>query len=409
MPRAAPPSLRPAASGEAAAGDAAAARQQLLPAVAALERYEAAAAPPAAAVEGLDAAAVAAALDGVDARVRDEQWLDAAIELRALDAACERLPRNHPAAAAMAAAAPVARALAAARVCTRARPRDWVGAPRARLGGRLGVCYGDARRVDLPQARRERAALAQDRRRDARRRMPRGATAHTGRPPAPHARPPARPPARARARAPHPSAPVSQCVSFWREADLFDRWFPMCSRSRVLKQMGRCEMLAWMELSPTGPIGRRDAVLHGYGVDALDDGFMMILGRSVEQSEWADLRFPVAGGFGAARMLVHGLQVLIQPLGPDAVRCVFLSCLDLQMPVPPPVLQLATQTVVGMIHHQLEKEARRIHSAAAASDHAARMERDAHIYWGWMKPRVDATLRELAGGGDARRRRGDTK
>ena len=143
-------------------------------------------------------------------------------------------------------------------------------------------------------------------------------------------------------------------------------------------------------------------MLHGYGVDALDDGFIMILGRSVEQSEWADLRFPVAGGFGAARMLVHGLQVLIQPLGPDAVRCVFLSCLDLQMPVPPPVLQLATQTVVGMIHQQLEKEARRIHSAAAASEHAARMERDAHIYWGWMKPRVDATLLELAGGGDAR-------
>ena len=139
-------------------------------------------------------------------------------------------------------------------------------------------------------------------------------------------------------------------------------------------------MLAWMELSPTARSAGATP-LHGYGADALDDGFMMILGRSVEQSEWADLRFLVAGGFGAARMLVHGLQVLIQPLGPDAVRCVFLSCLDLQMPVPPPVLQLATQAVVGMIHHQLEKEARRSTRRRRRRPRGADG-RDAHIYWG---------------------------
>ena len=137
VPRAAPPSLRPAASGEAAAGDAAAARQQLLPAVAALERYEAAAAPPTAAVEGLDAAAVAAALDGVDARVRDEQWLDAAIELRALDAACEQLPRNHPAAAAMAAAAAADAGRAQPLESVRARGRE-IGSALRELGSADG-------------------------------------------------------------------------------------------------------------------------------------------------------------------------------------------------------------------------------------------------------------------------------
>ena len=31
------------------------------------------------------------------------------------------------------------------------------------------------------------------------------------------------------------------------------------------------------------------------------------------------------------------------------MRCVFLSCLDLQMPVPPPVLQLATQAVCALL------------------------------------------------------------
>ena len=87
-----------------------------------------------------------------------------------------------------------------------------------------------------------------------------------------------------------------ECVAMWREADLFDRWFPLCHESQVLAQQGRVEMLAYMKLAANGlPIGNRDAVLHGYGVDALDDGFMMILGRSAQQGDFPTFHFHPSG------------------------------------------------------------------------------------------------------------------
>ena len=64
----------------------------------------------------------------------------------------------------------------------------------------------------------------------------------------------------------------------------------------------------------------RDAVLHGYGVDALDDGYMLIIGRSAQQADFPDVIFPPVKGLGAARMHVQGLQVLITPLGDPNIQ-----------------------------------------------------------------------------------------
>lgn len=70
-----------------------------------------------------------------------------------------------------------------------------------------------------------------------------------------------------------------EAVALWKEIDLFKSWFPLCASSSVLARQGRVELIASIELSAgTLPIGKRDAVLHGYGVDALDDGFMLIIG-----------------------------------------------------------------------------------------------------------------------------------
>ena len=129
-------------------------------------------------------------------------------------------------------------------------------------------------------------------------------------------------------------------------------------------------------------------MLHGYGVDALDDGFMLVLGRSAQQADFPDVPFPRVRGLGAARMHVQGLQVLVQPLGERKVRCAYVVHIDMRAPLPAPMLHFATQRVVGMIFHKLLKEAKRIREGANASEHARRMERDEHIYHGWMRPRM---------------------
>ena len=47
---------------------------------------------------------------------------------------------------------------------------------------------------------------------------------------------------------------------------------------------------------------------------------------------------------------------------------------------------------MGRIFHALQQEARKIRRGAEHSAHAARIERDAHVYLEWMLPRVDAAL-----------------
>ena len=66
-------------------------------------------------------------------------------------------------------------------------------------------------------------------------------------------------------------------------------------------------------------------VLHGYGVDCLADGFMMVLGKSAAQSDFPAIPFPPVRGFGSARMHVHGLQVAM-PLPPPLPPSLWWCC-----------------------------------------------------------------------------------
>ena len=98
-----------------------------------------------------------------------------------------------------------------------------------------------------------------------------------------------------------PDVSMLECVAMWKEADLFKQWFPLCTDSVTLAEQGRVELLAWMQLAAPGvPIGKRDAVLHGFGVDALADGFMMIIGKSAKQSDFPEVVFPPLRGLVGA-------------------------------------------------------------------------------------------------------------
>ena len=119
-------------------------------------------------------------------------------------------------------------------------------------------------------------------------------------------------------------------------------------------------------------------------------------------------------------------QVLMQPLAERTVRCCYTCTIEPMAPlVPRPLLQFATQRVVGQIFHSLQKEAAAIRGGGSSgngsgggsghgggngngsghgngggggggggggSAHAARMQRDKHVYAEWMLPRLDAAL-----------------
>ena len=162
-----------------------------------------------------------------------------------------------------------------------------------------------------------------------------------------------------------------ECICLWRELDLFKTWFPMCVRSSMLERQGEVECVAHLELAAGGavPLGNRDAVLHGYGVDALDDGFVLIRGASANQSAWKHLCFPRLRGFGSARLEVRGLSVMVQPLGDAAVRCSYVINIDPKAPLPRAMQEFAVQQVVGVLFHKLSREAREIARGEASRTH----------------------------------------
>ena len=122
---------------------------------------------------------------------------------------------------------------------------------------------------------------------------------------------------------------------------------------------------------------------------------MLVVGRSARAADFPEVPFPPVRGFGAARMHVQGLQVLIEPLGERRVRCAYVVHIDMNAPLPAPMLHFATQRVVGMIFHKLQREARRVKLGCELSSHAERMAREAPVYYGWMEPRMREALSKL--------------
>ena len=85
--------------------------------------------------------------------------------------------------------------------------------------------------------------------------------------------------------------------------------------------------------------------------------------------------------------MVQGLHVLLAPVDAGRVLCTYVVHIDMRAPLPAPMVQYATQRVVGMIFHKLRKAASQIRNGRDASTHAARIARDTHIYLEWMLPR----------------------
>lgn len=187
------------------------------------------------------------------------------------------------------------------------------------------------------------------------------------------------------------------CMAMWKELDLCYRWFPMCTESKVVAEMARCESVSWTQLAAPGlPIGARDAVLHGYGVDCADDGFFMIVAQSAKQADFPELKFPPVNGFGAARLDVYGMKIIVTPLSENRHHCEYIVGIDIKAPfVPSSVIHAVTQRLMSMMFHKLCKEAKRMRLGPQASEHAARMEARPHIYRDWMMPRMHAALRAL--------------
>eukprot|EP00752_Nemacystus_decipiens_P006518 g5870.t1 len=93
-----------------------------------------------------------------------------------------------------------------------------------------------------------------------------------------------------------------------REVDLFNKWVPFCSTSKLLTRLGIVELIAYFAVSLPG-VGR-DCVLHAYGCDSvMEDSCILIQGRSVEEVR------KMAG------MFLYCLKQAAKPISTDESNC----------------------------------------------------------------------------------------
>ena len=75
--------------------------------------------------------------------------------------------------------------------------------------------------------------------------------------------------------------PLFEQLAVIREVDLFTEWLPFCSASQTVDNLGAAEMVVFFQLF-VPPISR-DALIHAYGVDCLQEsGRILLLGNSVD-------------------------------------------------------------------------------------------------------------------------------
>ena len=181
--------------------------------------------------------------------------------------------------------------------------------------------------------------------------------------------------------------PLADVAAVWREAGLFAEWLPSCVSSKLLRRSGRVDVVVYLVLSVLGLVSR-DAVLHGYGVDCLEQlGKILILARSVTADEMPNEAIPPLPAWPNERMEYHKLQVALEPVSPTTTRACLIMEVDPKLRVvPQAMVEGVLRRTLCIIFWQLARTARRI--GHRSGPHYAAVEADPSFYREWLAPRL---------------------
>jgi len=191
-----------------------------------------------------------------------------------------------------------------------------------------------------------------------------------------------------------PDTSLCDVLACWREPALYPEWMPCCTHSKLLTAFrGRADLLIQLNML-FGGLFSRDAVVRGYGVDALEAaGKILFIGRSVDQAELPDARVPQPDR-GVTRMLFKRLQCSLEPIDATTTHATLLMTIDPRIDaIPYAMLQGFIRRTLCLFFWQLRRCAGGISSARGP--HAEAVAADAAFYRGWLEPKVEAYLDKL--------------
>ena len=180
--------------------------------------------------------------------------------------------------------------------------------------------------------------------------------------------------------------PLRNVLAVWREVQLFDRWIPAVVEARVLRWIGPSEFLVWFD-AWLGVL-YRDIVAHGYGVDLLHQGQLLIMCASVERDAFPDDPIPPPPRlFAGRRALIREMRVLLEPLAADRTRCTLVINMDLRVPLPQSMVDMVTRNVIGVFFYLQARAAKKI--SRGDGPHLQAIGKDPAFYQGWLQPKLE--------------------
>ena len=131
----------------------------------------------------------------------------------------------------------------------------------------------------------------------------------------------------------------------------------------------------------------RDAVVHAFSVDALDEASaILLLGRSVSAKDMPGELVPPPAG-GVTRLDYRRLQILLEPLSPTSTRASMILCIDPKLRIiPMSWVESILRRTICMIFFLLKRAALKI--AAGEGRHYAAVKADPAFYEGFLGPRL---------------------
>ena len=189
---------------------------------------------------------------------------------------------------------------------------------------------------------------------------------------------------------------LGDVLAVWREIEHFDAWLPSCTGSRLLRSVGRGDVLFHMDISVLGGVLVRDAVVHAYSVDALDEAScVLFIGKSVGAHDMPDATVPPPVS-GVLRLQYRRLQVLLEPLSETRTRACMILCLDPQLRLLPTAwVEGVLRRTICMIFWLLKRAALKIGEREGRHYDAIRADPD--FYEGYLAPRLRQYFERLRG------------
>lgn len=160
--------------------------------------------------------------------------------------------------------------------------------------------------------------------------------------------------------------PVFEQMSVINEVSLFKTFIPFCVDSQKCLTISHGEMVAYFRLSMT--VISRDAAIHAYGVDCLEEyGLIVLLGESVDSYDGIEIPFKPAG-WGHQIMQVKEFNAVIEVLSPNAARTCIITTVDPKVLLPRSLVNFAIKNLAALVLWLIQKQAVKVSNYATEKE-----------------------------------------